>query len=254
VAEKSKNAAIHPWCLFLRLNGFTDARIQTNAAERGPREQSRASGKGTHMKKLLLAAAALMALALPAKAADLSIPAPVFKSAATSPVGIWTGCYLNGLMGVTGAVGVSGGPDAGGKAECLTENGSGFVYGAGVGMVFTKLASGPVSSPLTADMDFTLGYAFRPMLGTIAMIPFNDVEIYVSPSLAASQINTFGSSSMDTGWMIKGGVATAMSYTPDGHVASTLGVEYRQSKIDNIESHTWMAVMKLRMAPILSVP
>jgi hypothetical protein len=205
------------------------------------------------LKRSIFAGMVLGLATAAASAADLSIPAPVFKASAVAPVGIWTGCYLNGLMGVTGAVGVSGGPDAGAKAECVTENASGFVYGAGIGMVFTKLSAGPgVSSPLTADMDFTLGYAFRPMLGTVAMIPLNDLEIYVSPSLAASQINTFGSSSMDTGWMIKGGIATAMSYTPDGHVASTLGVEYRESKVDNIESHTWMAVMKVRMAPILS--
>jgi hypothetical protein len=199
------------------------------------------------MKRLL---ALLFLLTSPALAADLSIPAPVFKAATSAPA-IWTGCYVNGLMGTTGASGISGGPDAGAKAECFTQNG-GLVYGVGIGMVFTKLSAGNLSSPLTADMDLTVGYAFRPMLGTIAMIPFNDVLIYASPALPASVINMLGSSQMDTGWMIKAGVATATSYTPDGHVASTLGVEFRESKVDGVEAHTWLATMKLRMAPILA--
>lgn len=207
------------------------------------------------MKRLIFAGMALLGLTGLAGAADLSIPAPVFKSAAIAPVGIWTGCYVNGLMGVTGAVGVSGGPDAGAKAECVTQNG-GFVYGAGIGMVFTKLEAGTglasVSSPLTADADLTLGYAFRPMFGSFMGLQLNDVLLYVAPSLPASLINQLGSSQMDTGWMVKGGIAAAQSYTPDGHVASTFGVEYRESKVDNMEAHTWMAVMKVRMAPILA--
>ena len=51
------------------------------------------------MKKILLAAAALTALAAaPAMAADLARPEPVYKAPPPppAPVYIWTGCYVGG--------------------------------------------------------------------------------------------------------------------------------------------------------------
>jgi outer membrane immunogenic protein len=53
------------------------------------------------MKRILLATVALAVLAVPAIAADLARPAPVYKAAPPPPVYIynWTGCYVGGFGG-----------------------------------------------------------------------------------------------------------------------------------------------------------
>jgi hypothetical protein len=202
------------------------------------------------MKRLIFAGMLVLGAGAVVHAADLNPDTIPLKAAAVAPAANWTGCYVVGLMGATGANGVSGGPDAGGQMECLTQNG-GFVYGPGIGMLFTKLSAGNLSSPLTADMDLTVGYAIPARLGTVMGLRFDDLLIWVAPAIATAQVNSLGTSTMNNGWMVKGGIDAAQSYTPTGQVASTIGIQYRESKIDNIEAHTWMATVKMRFNPPL---
>jgi hypothetical protein len=197
------------------------------------------------MKRFLLAATALAALCGPTLGADLPAVLPL-KAAIVAPAGIWAGCYASMEAASVGGDGVSGGPAAGGAAECWYQNGA-FLYSYGLDMLFTKLSTPLANSPFTAAGDIELGFALHPGLGTFGMLPLNDVRIYAGAALPASLVNSLGGSAMETGWMAKGGIATALTYTPTGLVQTSFGVEGRFTRVNGQDANTLMFVLSTRM-------
>ena len=197
------------------------------------------------MRKVLFA---LVGVLLSSTAYATDLPKATLKAAAIAPVAPWAGCYATMEAASVGGNGVSGSPGAGGAAECWGQNGA-LVYSMGIDMLFTKLLT-PValSSPMTATIDAEVGYAAHPGLGTVfGSLPLNDLLLYAGAALPGTLINSPTGSSMDMGWQAKGGIVTALSYTPTGQVQTFFGPEFRWTRVDGRDAQTWMLKLGTRM-------
>lgn len=204
------------------------------------------------MRKIMLAASAIvLAFSIPATAADLATPAMPFKAAALAVPDIWSGCYAGMEASSTGGNNISGSPGAGGWVGCLTRLANGITYGYDVDAVATKL-SAPVnlSSPLTMGASVRVGYTFHPGLGTVLMVPFNDVYVWAGAAGIGSEINGITGSNMQGGWMVKGGLDTVLTYNNIGQAQTTMGFQYRRAEVDNLTSNTWLVTLSTRIPPL----
>ena len=185
------------------------------------------------MKRFLIAAAGLVALATPALAADMA-PAPVYTKAPPPPVVAvynWTGCYLGvegggawGNGSVVDAEDIDHGAPvakicptgglAGGTVGCNYQVHN-FVVGIENDISWSGLrgTSGDLP-PFTATFSHSVSTSWLDTLRGRAGITFDRALFYVTGGAAFSSINnsaTGGSSAVSittgaTGWTVGGGV------------------------------------------------
>lgn len=193
------------------------------------------------MKKVLLATAAVLGIT-PALAADLSIPAPVFKAPAVA-VYPWQNCYAAlEAGGLTGSQ-QTGSPTAGGMVGCNFQTGA-LVYGFEGSVDAAKASQAP--APGTVDVkalgnvSARLGYAYHPAVPlAFGPVTISDALIYAKAAVPMKFIDP--SSAVETGYGFAGGIEFPV------RPYMTIGYEYRFNHIQ-VNDHGFFTVWRIYYA------
>lgn len=193
------------------------------------------------MKRFALGLLGLLAAGT-ASAADLSIPAPVFKApAAAAPVSPWQNCYLAIISGAVTGSDQTGSPTAGGLVGCDWQSGA-LVYGFEGDASAAQITQG--AAPKTVDVKaltnaaVRLGYAWH-AAAPIALGPLTltDALLYGRVGVPANFITP--DNSFQPGWSVAGGVEIPI------RPFTTARYEYRFNDVEGVHSHVFLTGVTL---------
>jgi opacity protein-like surface antigen len=201
----------------------------------------------THTKQLLLTIAALAALAMPARGADL--PPLIVGKAPTVAIWSWQDCYLGMVAGGATSDKQTGTPVAGGIVGCNYQSaGSPFVYGfegdASAAQASAGIAPSVVDIKSLTNLALRVGYAWHGALN-FGPIVINDALLYAKVAMPTNFLQPLnaGAITTETGWGLAGGV----EYIIRPNVASRL--EYEFQDINGRHAHVMKQMLVLYYAP-----